>query len=814
MTFSLSRALRRALHPFANQSNQDRPSRARRRGYHRALAYESLETRELLAVVSLANMSVSENTGEKPQSKLWEHAGQWWSVMPDDDGTWVWRLDGTSWARTLMLTTDNNFHADVKAHGNLAHVLLLDDDATQLASIEYVGGATGYQLWSTRPNLVNIPLASSTETATIDIDSLGTMWLASDVSSTIVVRYSQGDYSTWSDPITVASGISSDDISVITALPNGSMGVLWSNQSADRFGFRVHQDGAPADVWSANEVPASQSAINAGGGMADDHLNVKVASNGTLYAAVKTSYDSSGRPKIALLVRRPNGVWDNLYSVDTRGTRPIVMLNEAAGRLIVAYTTSDSGGNIVFKESSMHTISFGPRQTLLSGSLNNVTSTKQNFTTTVAALAAGGSSARGALFSFDTVAVNQPPVVDAGPNRTVTLGTAALLDGTVGDDGQPTPASLSTTWSIVGSGSVSIGNASAVDTTAMFNAAGTYTLRLTARDGQLESFDQMTVTVNPSDPGPDPDPDPGPGPGSGPTEIAFQDGLFPSVTYAGTRDTYIAAGSAGTNFGAATTLLIDGSPDMAALLKWDVSFIPSGSAVSSAAIELNITNKTSGNYEVYALQRAWDELSATWQQFAAGQNWSTAGARNSADRAAAVLGTVAPRSTGTYRIALNSAGVAAVQAWVNNASVNYGLIVQDYGVSDGADFLSSETNAVAQRPKLIVNYTPPAAAAAFAAFGSFAGANLPPSVNAGSNLTARLGTPLALHGTVNDDGLSSLTLVWSKTSGPGSVSFADASQLDTVAQFGTTGSYVLRLTAFDGEFSEWDELTVTVLPPL
>ena len=35
-----------------------------------------------------------------------------------------------------------------------------------------------------------------------------------------------------------------------------------------------------------------------------------VAADGTLYAAVKTSYDSSGYPKIALLVRRPNGVWD------------------------------------------------------------------------------------------------------------------------------------------------------------------------------------------------------------------------------------------------------------------------------------------------------------------------------------------------------------------------------------------------------------------------------------------------------------------------------------------------------------------------
>ena len=75
-------------------------------------------------------------------------------------------------------------------------------------------------------------------------------------------------------------------------------------------------------------MPASASALNVGLGMADDHLNVAVASDGTLYAAVKTSYDTAGYPKIALLVRRPNGTWDPLYEVDQSGTRGIVLLNE------------------------------------------------------------------------------------------------------------------------------------------------------------------------------------------------------------------------------------------------------------------------------------------------------------------------------------------------------------------------------------------------------------------------------------------------------------------------------------------------------
>ena len=55
---------------------------------------------------------------------------------------------------------------------------------------------------------------------------------------------------------------------------------------------------------------------------------------------------------------------------------------------------------------------------------------------------------------------------------------------------------VTTTWSQVsGPGTVTFGNTNAVDTTAMFSAAGTYDLRLTANDGQLASSDEITITV-------------------------------------------------------------------------------------------------------------------------------------------------------------------------------------------------------------------------------------------------------------------------------------------------------------------------------
>lgn len=103
----------------------------------------------------------------------------------------------------------------------------------------------------------------------------------------------------------------------------------------------------------------------------------------------------------------------------------------------------------------------------------------------------------GALQAQDelTVIVTTAPVVNAGADQTLALPNQATLDGTVSDDGLPTPT-LVTTWSKVsGPGNVTFDAASAVDTTAAFSAAGTYVLRLTANDGAFNTSDEITVTV-------------------------------------------------------------------------------------------------------------------------------------------------------------------------------------------------------------------------------------------------------------------------------------------------------------------------------
>jgi hypothetical protein len=96
---------------------------------------------------------------------------------------------------------------------------------------------------------------------------------------------------------------------------------------------------------------------------------------------------------------------------------------------------------------------------------------------------------------------NHSPAVNAGPDIVITLPASATLDGTVTDDGLPKPlGTVATTWTKLSgpSGTVTFANASAIDTTASFTAAGTYVLRLTASDGALSSSDDVTVVVNPA----------------------------------------------------------------------------------------------------------------------------------------------------------------------------------------------------------------------------------------------------------------------------------------------------------------------------
>jgi len=95
------------------------------------------------------------------------------------------------------------------------------------------------------------------------------------------------------------------------------------------------------------------------------------------------------------------------------------------------------------------------------------------------------------------VVANQAPEVEAGDDQQVNLPGTITLQGAVEDDGWPNPpAAVTVAWSKVsGPGEVMFGE-QALETTASFSQSGIYTLRLTATDGAIATYDDLTVIAN------------------------------------------------------------------------------------------------------------------------------------------------------------------------------------------------------------------------------------------------------------------------------------------------------------------------------
>ncbi|HJR19627.1 MAG TPA: hypothetical protein VJ922_07895, partial [Actinomycetota bacterium] len=65
-------------------------------------------------------------TGEKPESKLWYHAGSWWAVMVSASSSGaktIWRLGTTSWINTHVVVDSRPWtKEDVLAVGNTLYI--------------------------------------------------------------------------------------------------------------------------------------------------------------------------------------------------------------------------------------------------------------------------------------------------------------------------------------------------------------------------------------------------------------------------------------------------------------------------------------------------------------------------------------------------------------------------------------------------------------------------------------------------------------------------------------------------------------------
>jgi hypothetical protein len=139
-------------------------------------------------------------------------------------------------------------------------------------------------------------------------------------------------------------------------------------------------------------------------------MKLVVNTDGTLYVAAKTSYDSAGLPRLILLVRRPSGVWDPVYAIDSAGTRPTVAVRAGTGDLVYAYRETDGAGPIRYRMlfDDGTSIQVGEEQTLIAGfgvanprAFNDVSTVRTPFNESVTFIASGSSRLGTAVLTID-----------------------------------------------------------------------------------------------------------------------------------------------------------------------------------------------------------------------------------------------------------------------------------------------------------------------------------------------------------------------------------------------------------------------------
>ncbi len=382
---------------------------------------------------------------------------------------------------------------------------------------------------------------------------------------------------------------------------------------------------------------------------------------------------------------------------------------------------------------------------------------------------------------------NQAPTVSAGNDQTITLPNNALLSGTATDDGLPNPpAGLTTGWSQVsGSGTVTFGDANALLTTASFSQSGTYVLRLTANDGALTTSDDISVTVN---------------------DVGSINGLL--------------TGSQATS-PASVNLTTEGVSDWAHWgLNGETGFnnkngvtqqISNFAPIGGGPIQQYATSPTGYSWTDGAPTASMSgTASGLWARGVGSGYQITVPANANLQTLKLYVGVWAAGGRLEASLSDSSAPAFIDTSLVNNAATSNGVYTLTYRAnSDGQALtvrwtvnsaMNAWSNATFQAASLAPTGAPPT--------------NQAPTVNAGSDQAITLPSSANLTGTATDDGLPNppavLTTTWSSLSGPGTVNFGNANSLSTTASFSQAGTYVLRLSANDGELSATDDVSVTV----
>ncbi len=368
--------------------------------------------------------TASGSTGEKPQSKIWYHDGSYWGAFRGSDGVAIYEKQGSTWVHgtfaNALLSTGG--HADVKWTGTNLYVLVYNTTCN-VFEFTYNSAARTWTRTSGFP--VKVPNPAGSETMVLESDSTGRLWLVAEGGGNINAYYTtSADRKTWATtPVMLQTGVGADDICSIVAFGGNKVGVFWSDQNRDDFGFRIHTDGDSPATWATKEL------VDQGSGHADDHLNLAYDSSGRVFAITKDASD-----RMTVHRRNTNGSWSHVTDVvGGNATRGIIMVSESDSKLYILYTRwGVSPERIEYRVADINIMAFGGTVQFITSSanLNNVTGMKQILPPgSLCAAAENGSHLLYNSFGSPPPGSNPPPPPPTPPVAPANV-LASLLNGT------------------------------------------------------------------------------------------------------------------------------------------------------------------------------------------------------------------------------------------------------------------------------------------------------------------------------------------------------------------------------------------------
>ncbi|MFM1904148.1 MAG: hypothetical protein RLZZ440_2048, partial [Planctomycetota bacterium] len=296
----------------------------------------------------------------------------------------------------------------------------------------------------------------------------------------------------------------------------------------------------------------------------------------------------------------------------------------------------------------------------------------------------------------------------------------------------------------------------------------------------------------------------------------------PVAGYEGTQDTVIFSRLPNSNYGGDTGI----SPDQQdaddggvrgvrqGLMRFDDIFtstgevgkIPYGSQINSAELLISAFNDSNAAMQMslYRMRQDWSESTATWNVPTLG-NTNPVGGIQAAENEAFDLppdAILLDASTPTVPVTRSFDVTLSLKHW-SSGEPNYGWLIESAS-TNGWDFNTSEA-AAADRPVLVVDYTPPAPAGQ----GSFEFLDIAPRIAEGDAGTQVVSLPVARFGGLAASSVGVSVTAGSATSGA-DFSYAGPATLSFAAgeSIGSIDIVVEGDTAIEG----LETLTVTISP--